>query len=145
MASVGRPGICPDIQTTWREIKRRNRQAKQQQLKVYHRSLTVEWETPQSFFEVYHAEFGFTLDVAAQPGNAKCARYFTPEENGLAQPWIGVCWCNPPYGKTIGLWVAKAYESALQGATVVCLLPVRTDTKWWQRYITPAVEVRFVP
>src|SRR5262245_44614322 len=145
MISVGRPRKYPDIRATWREIKRRNRKAKQTKLKVYHRSLTVEWGTPQAFFDQLHAEFHFTLDVAAQEGNAKCPRYFTPAEDGLAQPWEGVCWMNPPYGKTIGLWVAKASESAMQGATVVCLLPVRTDTKWWQRYIVPPVEVRFVP
>jgi|SoiMetStandDraft_2_1073263.scaffolds.fasta_scaffold33190_1 phage N-6-adenine-methyltransferase len=120
------------------------RRQKQQNRKVYHRSLTTEWGTPQAFFDQLHAEFGFTLDVAAQPGNAKCSHYFTEAEDGLRQVWEGVCWCNPPYGKTIGLWVAKAYASAQGGATVVCLLPVRTDTRWWQRYVLQAAEVRYV-
>jgi phage N-6-adenine-methyltransferase len=141
----GRPRRHPDARTRWRESKRKCRQAKQEHLKVYHRSLTIEWETPQPFFDALHAEFTFTLDVAAKPNNAKCARYFTAADDGLAQFWDGVCWMNPPYGKTIGMWVAKAYESALQGATVVCLLPVRTDTKWWQQYCMSPVEVRFVP
>ena len=88
--------------------------------------------------------FGPTLDVAAQPGNAKCERYYTPADDALTQAWEGVCWCNPPYGRDLGLWIAKAYESAQAGATVVCLLPVRTDTRWWQTYILSA-EVRFVP
>jgi phage N-6-adenine-methyltransferase len=112
--------------------------------KVYHRSQKVEWETPQDFFATWDATFHFTLDVAAQPDNAKCPRYFTPEDDGLMQPWEGVCWMNPPYGKTIGQWVAKAYESAQQGATVVCLLPARTDTKWWQRYCVSPAKVEFV-
>ncbi len=112
---------------------------------MYHRSLTVEWATPQAFFDQLHSEFGFTLDVAAQPGNAKCPRYFTPAEDGLMQAWEGVCWLNPPYGKAIGQWIAKAAQSAQAGATVVCLVPVRTDTKWWQGYVTPGAEVRFVP
>lgn len=129
----------------YRERKRQAQLAQQEHLKVYHRALTIEWETPHAFFARLHAEFGFTLDVAAQPGNAKCPRYFTPGEDGLAQPWEGVCWMNPPYGRTIGEWVAKAYASALEGATVVCLLPVRTDTKWWQRYVLQATDVRFVP
>src|SRR6266853_968221 len=90
-----------------------------------------------------HAEFGFTLDVAAQPGNAKCPRYFTPEDDGLAQPWDGVCWMNPPYGKTIGQWMRKAYESAQAGATVVCLVPARVDTRWWHRYCAHG-EIRFL-
>ena len=91
MGTVGRPRKYPDERTKWREIKRRNRKAKQRDLKVYHRSLTIEWETPQAFFDKLHAEFGFTLDVAARAGNAKCARYFTPEDDGLVQPWEGVC------------------------------------------------------
>jgi phage N-6-adenine-methyltransferase len=118
---------------------------KRHEPKVYHRSLTTEWETPQPFFDALDAEFHFTLDVAAQPGNAKCARYHTREVDGLAQHWEGTCWCNPPYGRTIGDWVKKAAVSAQAGATVVCLLPVRTDTKWWQRYCIPPAEVRFVP
>jgi len=145
MATIGRPRLYPDIQTTWREGKRRWRKAQQTSLKVYHRSKTIEWETPQWFFDQLDAEFHFTLDVAAQQGNAKCARYFTPADDGLAQPWEGVCWMNPPYGKTIGLWVQKAAESAQAGAIVVCLLPVRTDTRWWQRYVAAGAEVRFVP
>ena len=63
----------------------------------------------------------------------------------LAQRWEGMCWMNPPSGKTMGQWIAKAHESAQQGAPVVCLVPVRTDTQWWQRSMTADVEVRFVP
>jgi phage N-6-adenine-methyltransferase len=144
MAAVGRPRIYPDDKTKWREIKRRNRKAKQDNRKAYFKSKTTEWATPQAFFEALDREFHFMLDVAAQPDNAKCPQYFTPEENGLVQPWKGICWMNPPYGKASSQWVAKAYESAQQGATVVCLLPARTDTKWWQRYCLPPTEVRFV-
>ena len=59
------------------------------------------WETPQEFFNRLNEEFHFTLDVCALPENAKCSRYYTPEDNGLLMPWDGVCWCNPPYGKEI--------------------------------------------
>lgn len=75
-------------------------------------SATDLWETPQSFFDALNEEFGFETDVCALPENAKCARYFTPEDNGLAQTWTGVCWCNPPYGREIGKWVQKAAMSA---------------------------------
>jgi phage N-6-adenine-methyltransferase len=144
MHGVGRPRIYPDALARWRAWYHRTKNAKQAHLKVYHRSLTIEWGTPRAFYTALDAEFGFTLDVAAQPGNAKCPRYFTPKDDGLAQLWDGVCWLNPPYGKTIGTWVAKAHASAQEGATVVCLLPVRTDTKWWQRYCVPPAEIRFV-
>jgi site-specific DNA-methyltransferase (adenine-specific) len=51
---------------------------------------------------------------------------------------------NPPYGIEIARWVEKAYESARAGATVVCLLPARTDTRWWHLYVMQADEIRFV-
>jgi phage N-6-adenine-methyltransferase len=101
---------------------------------VHFSSKRDDWETPQDLFDELDAEFHFTLDVCATPRNAKCDRYFTPDDDGLAQRWEGVCWCNPPYGREIGRWMRKAFESAQQGATVVCLVPARTDTKWWHEY-----------
>ena len=103
-----------------------------------------DWETPPEFFSEISREFCFDVDVCATPENAKCERYFTPEQNGLKQPWRGVCWCNPPYGRGVGDWVAKAAESAAGGATVVMLLPARTDTQWFHRYIYHRAEIRFL-
>lgn len=110
---------------------------------VHFSSTTDLWATPQKFFDGLADEFTFGVDVCALPGNAKCTRYFTPEEDGLAQDWIGVCWMNPPYGREIGKWVRKAFESSQGGATVVCLLPARTDTAWWHDYAIKG-EVRFL-
>lgn len=110
---------------------------------VHFSSKTSDWETPQDFFDRLNSEFHFELDVCASPENAKCPRYFTPEEDGLKQKWTGVCWMNPPYGREIGRWVKKAYESAQEGATVVCLLPARTDTSWWHDYCMKG-EIRFI-
>lgn len=99
-------------------------------------SLTDEWPTPQRLFDALHAEFGFTLDPCATEANAKCGRYFTRAEDGLKQDWSrDVVFMNPPYGRMIGHWVKKAYESARQGALVVSLLPARTDTRWWHDYV----------
>jgi phage N-6-adenine-methyltransferase len=94
-------------------------------------SKTDQWATPQDLFDQLDAEFGFDLDVCASDDNAKCSRYFTEADDGLAQTWSGVCWMNPPYGEAIGKWVEKARESAEAGATVVCLVPARVDTAWW--------------
>lgn len=113
-------------------------------LAVHFSSKTTVWETPQDLFEKLNSEFGFTLDVCASPENAKCERFFTPATNGLKERWEGVCWCNPPYGREIGQWVKKAHEASLHGATVVCLLPARTDTSWWHAYVLEANEIRFV-
>ena len=107
-------------------------------------SKSVVWETPQDLFDKLNEEFHFDLDVCALPENAKCEKYYTPEDDGLSQPWNGVCWCNPPYGRTIGKWVQKAYETFARGGTVVMLLPARTDTKWFHEYIYNKAEIRFI-
>ena len=116
--------------------------------KVMFSSESTEWETPPEVFDPLHREFGFTLDVCATPGNAKCPNYFTPEADGLAQSWSGVCWMNPPYGrgpKGIIRWMKKAHwEACIMGATVVALVPARTDTQWWHEYVMKADEIRFL-
>lgn len=112
---------------------------------VHFRSTRDVLSTPQAFFDKLDAEFGFTVDVCALPHNAKCLTYYSPEQDGLQQVWTGTCWCNPPYGTVIEQWVQKAYESAQLGATVVCLVPSRTDTHWWHDYVLPYAEIRFVP
>ena len=101
------------------------------------------WSTPQDFFHSLDAEFSFEIDVCADSENAKCSNYYGIEQDGLKQKWVGVCWMNPPYGRTIKHWVRKAYESSLAGATVVCLLPSRTDTTWWHDFCMKG-EIRFI-
>lgn len=105
-----------------------------------------DWETPPDLFARLHTEFGFTLDCCASPDNAKCERYFTPEDDGLEQPWTAsTVWMNPPYGRVIGKWIARAWVAASQeGATVACLIPARTDTRWWHDYCMRAHEIRFI-
>jgi phage N-6-adenine-methyltransferase len=106
-------------------------------------SNTDMWGTPQKLFDELNKEFRFDIDVCATLENAKCDKYYTKEVDGLEQKWVGVCYMNPPYGKEIIKWVQKAYESSLTGATVVCLLPARTDTKWWHEYCIKG-EIRFI-
>jgi phage N-6-adenine-methyltransferase len=95
-------------------------------------SLTPEWPTPSGVFQALDAIYHFELDACATPENATCAQFFTPEQDGLRQEWTGTVWLNAPYGREIGRWLRKALESSQQGATVVCLVPARTDTAWWQ-------------
>ena len=120
------------------------RQRKRRQQPVYFRHKSDEWETPAGLFAELHSEFCFTCDVAALPDNAKCDYFFTPGEDGLQQEWKGVCWCNPPYGPALRQWIRKAQESAQGGATVVCLVPARTDTQWWHDHVQSQAEVRFL-
>ena len=112
---------------------------------VHFLSESCDWSTPRDLFDVLNREFKFELDVCASPKNAKCSRYYTKGENGLEQAWEGACWCHPPHGRGIRLWLDKAVRVATEGqATVVCLVPARTDTDWWHECVSRADEVRFV-
>lgn len=110
---------------------------------VHFRSKRHDWGTPQWLFDQLDAEFRFTLDVCATESNAKCERFFTPRDDGLSQPWQGACWMNPPYGASIGRWMHKALDESRKGATVVCLVPARTDTAWWHACAVHG-EIRYI-
>ncbi len=102
------------------------------------------WATPQSLFDQLNEEFNFDLDVCASEDNHKCANYYDKQTDGLKQKWEGTCWCNPPYGRSeIDKWMKKAYESSLEGAIVVCLIPSSTDTRWWHDFVMQG-EIRFI-
>lgn len=110
---------------------------------VHFISRSNEWETPQGLFDLLNNEFHFTLDPCATKENAKCSRYFTIKENGLIKSWANeTVFMNPPYGRIIGDWVKKAYCETL--ATVVCLIPARTDTSYFHEYCMKADEIRFI-
>lgn len=114
-------------------------------MRVHAMSRSDDWETPPELFAQLDAEFHFTLDVAASFENTKCARFCSTELSGLAADWSrDVCWMNPPYGREIAVWMRKAFEESQRGATVVCLVPARTDTRWWHAYAERATERRFL-
>ena len=122
-------------------------------------SRSGEWETPQAFFDRLNAEFNFMLDLCAQPATAKCPHFYTTaagmeapmktgqiaEHDAFAHEWRGTCFMNPPYGRGVAQWLRKAHSSAsLNSATVVALIPSRTDTAYWHDYVMEASEVRLV-
>lgn len=124
-------------------------------LKPLMSSATDDWATPQDFFDSVNAELGpFTMDVCATKENKKCPSFYGLDVgiDGLTAPWHlnaipgSKCWMNPPYGRVIGKWIAKASLEASKGCTVVALLPARTDTKYFHDYIynKPGVEIRFL-
>jgi phage N-6-adenine-methyltransferase len=88
--------------------------------------------TPWWLMALIQREFQLQIDVCALPTSAKLPRYWAPTDNALAQNWNWIRgWMNPPCGREISLWMAKAYAASHTGATVVCLVPARTDTAWW--------------
>lgn len=110
---------------------------------VHYSSKTVEWYTPHDLYQQLDREFNFTLDPCATDENHKCDKYYTKETDGLTKEWDGErVFMNPPYGREIGKWVKKASEA--RGGVVVCLLPARTDTKYFHDYIYNKAEIRFI-
>lgn len=101
-----------------------------------------DWATPQYLFDILNKEFKFQTDVCASKHNAKCESYYDIETDGLSQDWVGNCWMNPPYGRGIDKWVQKAFEESRSFCICVCLLPVRSDTKWWHNYVMRSSEIR---
>lgn len=114
--------------------------------KVLFSSKTDEWSTPQDLYDELNKEFNFTLDPCATNENHKCEKYYTLVDNGLLKDWSReTVFMNPPYGREITQWIAKAYHTSLEGATIVCLLPARTNTNWFHAFIiNKAKEIRFL-
>lgn len=129
------------------EQKQHNRK-----LDVCFSSKKHDWETPLDLFCQFNKKYNFVLDVCANKENAKCDNYISLDDsshiNSLNENWLEWivkfhgdfvtnknCWMNPPY-KNVYEWVEKAWNESLNnGLTVVCLLPARTDTKWWHEFI----------
>lgn len=120
-----------------------------------------EYGTPQWLFDLLDKEFHFECDAAATTKNTKCKNFFGEDytgkkENSLVYDWTKCMFMdvgepeypksfflNPPYSK-IAAFMKKAYEESLKGAVVVCLIPCRTDTRYWHDYVMKAQEIRFV-
>ena len=104
-----------------------------------------EWSTPQWLFDLLDKEFHFECDVAATEENSKCKVFYDTELNSLHCNWskFHSVWLNPPHS-AIGKFMKNAYEESLKGAVVVCLIPCRTDTRYWHNYVMQAHEIRFI-
>jgi site-specific DNA-methyltransferase (adenine-specific) len=95
-----------------------------------HSSASDEWATPQAFVDALERRLGvkFTLDPCATAETAKAPAYYTKEDNGLVMSWGDeVVFCNPPYSD-VANWVGLA---AFRHNFTACLVPARTDTKWF--------------
>lgn len=106
------------------------------------------WTTPApvvAYAAHRYAGGGFDLDVAASSINAKAPHFYDARADGLAQPWFGRVWCNPPYS-SIEPWVRRAAETVEDGSAsvVVMLVPARTDLRWWAHAVARAWKVEHI-
>jgi phage N-6-adenine-methyltransferase len=113
---------------------------------VLYSSLSDLWGTPPELFRLLDEVYDFQLDAASTKQNRLCKNHFTRDDDGLAQDWSGFrrIWLNPPYGRTIGAWMQKAYEESQKGCLVVCLVPARVDTRWWHDWVQNKAQVTFI-
>lgn len=110
-------------------------------------SAKQDWTTPRWLFALLDAEFNFEIDAAASPENALCARYFTEADDALQQPWHGRFFLNPPYGRSVGRFVAHAWDQVYRHGHAdrgVILLASRTDVQWWHQYAMRGAEIRLI-
>ena len=121
-------------------------------------SETDKWDTPQDLIDDLATVFNWDLDVCASRPNV-CEMFYGEANDGLVASWFGLCWMNPPYGRDIHYWVSRArlfganilksgkppiHNLPSPVSAVVCLLPARTDTKWWQDNVPFASQVVFI-
>ena len=105
---------------------------------VHFSSASPEWYTPASIVERVSSVLGnIDLDPCSNgPGSTvPAAQRFTEQDDGLARPWKGRVYMNPPYGRSIGRWTEKLCTEFEHGnvAEAVALVPARPDTEWFAR------------
>lgn len=113
---------------------------------VHGSSKSGDWRTPSDLVADLATVFAWDLDVCASEPNV-CSNFYSPEQDGLRQPWRGLCWMNSPYGvgRQIDAWMYKArIQGQKLGTTVVCLPPARTSTRWWQDNVPHATLIVFI-
>jgi len=108
------------------------------------KSNSIEYSTPLAIVQPLINEFSITKDVCASQTNHKLPDYWSKEDDALTKDWIGKCWMNPPFDRNLAKWVRKASDEAdKNGGTKVCLIPVRSNTKWWAE-LSIKSEIRFI-
>ena len=101
---------------------------------------SVDWYTPAWVFNSLGTTFD--LDPCSPKGGLPwlpAKRHLSLEDDGLAQPWEGKVWLNPPYGKFTEAWLAKMH----QHRNGIALVFARTDNAWFHKYVTQADAILF--
>jgi phage N-6-adenine-methyltransferase len=112
-------------------------------------SVNHAWRTPPALLDRLYAALGapFDLDPCSPTADRRTAPvrarvYFTADDDGLALPWSGKVFVNPPYGRVLRQWISKAQAevTARRATLVVALVPARTETLWWHHHIAGAAD-----
>lgn len=150
----GRPRIHAHDRDRWRAAQRAHRARRRQQrrkLNTLFSSASHEWYTPPHIIDNVLASVErneFDLDPASSltDGPIPARVRYTKTENGLIQPWFGLVWLNPPYGRQILRWIQKAVNEIQNGGAeqIILLLPARTDTQWWRELMDAGGQPEFL-
>jgi DNA N-6-adenine-methyltransferase (Dam) len=106
-----------------------------------HENLSVDWYTPPWIFE--EMGLSFDLDPCSPKGGVHWIpkkKYYTIEDDGLTQPWDGLVWCNPPYGKYTAAWL-KRMNQHRNGMSLVF---ARTDCAWFHDSVAHSDAILFL-
>jgi len=109
-----------------------------------------EWYTPAVYIEAAREVLGeIDLDPASSEyanETVKATNYFTKEDNGLDQKWLGRVWMNPPYAQPlIKYFIEKVVEEYMSGGVdeAIVLTHNYTDTGWFHHAQTKASAICF--
>lgn len=107
-----------------------------------------EWYTPEEITRTAHHVMGsIDLDPATcelAQTSVQAGTYYTKVDDGLAQPWNGNVWLNPPYSAS-QVWTDKLFAEMAAGrvAQAIVLVNNATETAWFQRLLTESKLVCF--
>jgi site-specific DNA-methyltransferase (adenine-specific) len=114
-------------------------------------SETSDWQTPLELYKQLDKEFVFDLDPCTTKDNPLGTPFYYSldfSNDGLKLDWFGSVYINPPYNKEIVKWLEKAdseFTWNRRVKSIVFLLPARTDTKWFHKYIYNNLTHKFLP
>lgn len=127
-------------------LKVRPRFVKQKSYAACMSSRDQTWQTPRDLLAAILQAAGreaFDLDPCSPrtDGPVPALVHWTERDDGLARPWRGLVFVNPPYSRALPKWVAKCSVEGASGAVVIGLVPSRTDTRWWHNSVAGQASI----
>lgn len=102
------------------------------------------WMTPESFLKLVYKVGTVGLDPCSHQNSyvKSNASFVYPDKDGLEESWqgYGLVFVNPPYGRKLIKWIIKCVVEAARGAEIILLIPSRTDTRGWQKWLLPTAK-----